>query len=136
VFCVLAVGKTKNVVMKRLIDDYLQRIGHFKKCEYQEVLGSSLLRLIEDEPFIVVLDVKGREVSSEEFAMFLKEYEGEKRIAFVIGDENGFDRAVKERARVKLSLSKMTFPHELVRVVFLEQLYRACTILKGLPYHK
>jgi len=98
--------------------------------------GELLLKKITPTDFIILLDEKGKEYSSVEFANFIsKKSVHESSLTFVIGGAYGFSNEVYERANAKLSLSKMTFSHQLIRLIFAEQLYRAFTIIKGEPYH-
>ena len=102
-----------------------------------ELEGEAILAQVETSDFVTLLDERGEELTSKEFAKFLsqKMVGGVKRLVFVIGGPYGFGEAVYERADMKVSLSRMTFSHQLVRVLFAEQLYRGMTILKGEPYH-
>lgn len=99
--------------------------------------GENLLSKIKDDDFLILLDEKGKEFSSLEFAEFVenKTYTGVRHVVFVVGGAYGFSETVQKRANFKMSLSKMTFSHQPVRILFVEQLYRAFTIIKGEPYH-
>lgn len=99
--------------------------------------GEVLLKRLQETDYVVLLDDKGKSYKSTEFAQFIekKMHSVPKRLVFVIGGAYGFSEAVYARANEKLSLSKMTFTHQMVRLVFVEQLYRAFTILKNEPYH-
>jgi 23S rRNA (pseudouridine1915-N3)-methyltransferase len=103
----------------------------------KELEGEKILASTERNDFVVLLDERGRELTSREFATFIdkKAVTLPRNLVFVIGGPYGFSKSVYDRADSKLSLSKMTFPHELVRLFFVEQLYRACTINRGEPYH-
>jgi len=104
--------------------------------EVQEKEGKLLLKRLKPGDFLILLDERGREFHSISFAEYLNSLEGRvNQLLFVIGGPYGFSLEVYERANAKISLSKMTFSHQLVRVIFMEQLYRAYTILKGEPYH-
>ena len=142
------VGKTRDKNWKALQDEYLKRVSHFAACEIKEAKdaagigaveteGNRILELLNPRSFAVLLDVKGPKVSSQGLAERLKEWEnrGFKQISCVIGGAEGVSSAVAERADDRLSLSFLTFTHEMARVVLLEQLYRAYTILRGFPYH-
>ena len=96
-----------------------------------------ILSRLQPSDYVVLLDERGREYSSMEFAGFMEKQmvAGRRRVVFVVGGPYGFSEAVYRRADSKLSLSKMTFNHEMVRLFFTEQLYRAMTILRGEPYH-
>jgi len=112
--------KTRNLTMK----------------EVQNQEGALLLKRIRPTDHLVILDERGQEYNSISFAEYLNSLEGRvNHLVFVIGGPYGFSEEVYERADGKLSLSRLTFSHQLVRVIFLEQLYRAYTILKGEPYH-
>jgi 23S rRNA (pseudouridine1915-N3)-methyltransferase len=143
------VGRTKNEHYRALQDDYLQRLSHFVKCETSEIRdarpgedketeGERILEKLNQTPFVCLLDVKGRTVSSHELAAEVGRWQnaGHKEIAFVIGGADGVSQAVADRANIVLSLSFLTFTHEMARVVMLEQLYRAHTIIRGYPYQK
>ena len=143
------VGKTKNRSYLALQDDYLQRLSHFVKCELvevkdslphetKEIEGERILGKLNQSPFVLLLDVKGRTLSSGELAKEVENWQnrGIKEVSFVIGGANGVSSAVVEKADNSLSLSILTFTHEMARVVLLEQLYRAFTIIRGFPYQK
>lgn len=105
--------------------------GKIKKLEAQ-----LLEKVIAPQDFLILLDENGKEHTSEQFAHFLqKQFNHHPALVFVIGGAYGFDASVYERANAKLSLSKMTYSHQLIRLIFAEQLYRAFTIMKGEPYH-
>jgi 23S rRNA (pseudouridine1915-N3)-methyltransferase len=103
----------------------------------KELEGERILAATERNDFVMLLDERGKELTSREFADFIakKAVMLPRNLVFVIGGPYGFSPAVYERADSKLSLSKMTFPHELIRLFFVEQVYRACTINRGEPYH-
>lgn len=104
--------------------------------EVQEKEGAILLKRIKPSDYVILLDERGLEFHSIGFAEYLNSLEGKvNQLLFVIGGPYGFSSKVYERADAKLALSKLTFSHQLVRVLFMEQLYRAYTILKGEPYH-
>lgn len=147
------IGKTKDRHVAALIDDYLGRIKRFAPCEVSELKeqaggadekrvvaaeSAKLLTAIERDDFVILLDEDGRELSSTEVADFIgqRQQNGTKRLAFIIGGFAGVSDEVKERAHLQLALSRMTLTHELTRVVLTEQIYRAYTLLAGLPYHK
>src|SRR4051812_45165307 len=142
-------GKTKDKYWKTLQDDYLDRLSKFVKTEIVELKdaagpdqitkeGERILENLNQNSFVVLLDVKGRSCSSPELAEELERWQnrGLKEISFLIGGANGVSSAVAMRADISLSLSFLTFTHEMARVVLLEQLYRAYTIIKGFPYQK
>ena len=104
--------------------------------EVQEKEGEMIIKRIKTDDYVILLDERGEEYNSINFAEYLNDLERKvNQVLFVIGGPYGFSQQVYERSHTMLSLSKMTFSHQLVRVVFLEQLYRAFTILKGEPYH-
>jgi 23S rRNA (pseudouridine1915-N3)-methyltransferase len=136
------IGKTKDPAIQRLSDDYLQRISHYVDAHGVALRDeTALLRLCERDArprhTLVLLDSKGKTFSSEEFAQFVGEYQDRnpQPLLFAIGPADGFSNDARRAASFTLSLGKMTVAHELARVVLLEQLYRAFTILKRHPYH-
>jgi 23S rRNA (pseudouridine1915-N3)-methyltransferase len=142
------VGKTRDRNWKALQDEYLKRLSRFVPCEVKEAKdpegpnrieteGNRLLQLLNPKCFAVLLDPAGKSITSPELAEQVKSWENRslKEIAFIIGGAEGVSGAVAERADDRLSLSFLTFTHEMARVILLEQLYRAFTILKGFPYH-
>lgn len=149
----LLVGKTTNKHFTACIDDYVSRIGHYMPFELQiipelknaknlsqsqqkEREGDLILRQIQESDHVVLLDEHGREYRSIQFADWLqKRSQTARRLVFVVGGPYGFAEAVYKRANERISLSQMTFSHQMVRLVFTEQIYRACTIIKGEPYH-
>ena len=132
---VLVIGKTKEKYFQQGIDEFLKRLRRFARVEYAELSEKAIISSLKDG-FVVALDVRGKELSSEELAVFVKKKEIEGRLVFCVGDEGGLPEEVMRQASLRLSMSRMTFPHELARLMFLEQLYRAFSINKGLPYHK
>ena len=143
------VGKTRDANWRALQDEYLKRLLHFVKCEIVEVKdaqgpnsvdieGNDLLTKLNPSSFVILLDPKGRQFSSHELAAELESWHNtaKKEIVFVIGGAKGASPRVAERADFKLSLSFLTFTHETARVILIEQLYRAFTIIKGFPYQK
>ena len=141
------IGKTKDKNWKALQDEYLRRLSHFVKCEVTElkdtgdgaeIEGERILAALNQKTFAVLLDVKGESISSPELAEKIERWQnmGLKEVSFVIGGADGVSRRVAETADVSLSLSFLTFTHEMARAVMLEQLYRAYTIIKGFPYQK
>ena len=156
----ILVGKTTDKHFQAGISDYVERIGHYmpfellvipelKKTmvrsnrpksltEEQQKTGEGelILKQIQASDTVVLLDEHGREYRSIEFAKWLEQKRNTaRRLVFVIGGPYGFSPAVYARANEQLSLSKMTFSHQMIRLVFTEQIYRACTIIKGEPYH-
>jgi 23S rRNA (pseudouridine1915-N3)-methyltransferase len=139
------VGKTKDKNWQALQAEYLQRLSHFVKFEITELRDDTkeleskrILEKLNQSNFVCLLDVKGRSVSSFELAEKIENWQnqGLKEIAFVIGGAEGVSSEVVEKANFSLSLSFLTFTHETARVILIEQLYRAYTIIKGFPYQK
>ena len=150
----IVVGKTDMKEVETLVSMYTKRLNHYIKfaittladvrntknlsaAEQKRLEGEAILRLVTDSDHLMLLDEHGLELRSIEFADLLQKRmsAGTKRLVFVIGGPYGFSDAVYKRANSKLSLSKMTFSHQIVRAIFTEQLYRAFTILKNEPYH-
>jgi 23S rRNA (pseudouridine1915-N3)-methyltransferase len=137
------IGKTKAAAIQGLTDEYLKRLKHYAEVEGIGLKDeSSLLKMCEAgaRPVryaLVLLDSRGKQLSSEEFAKWLGEYQDRSSspLLFAIGAADGFSEETRWAATLVLSLGKMTLAHELARVVLLEQIYRAFTILKGHPYH-
>lgn len=138
------VGKTKEPAIQSLTDEYLKRIGRYVPIEGVSLKDEAALKGLGGRGgrpytnhYIVVLDSRGKQMSSEELARFLGDYQDRNPLplVFAIGPANGFSDEMRESASLLLSLGKMTLAHELARVVLLEQIYRAFTILKGHPYH-
>jgi 23S rRNA (pseudouridine1915-N3)-methyltransferase len=144
-FRFLWVGKTRDKNWRALQDEYFARLSHFVRCEIteikdagKEIEGKLILDKLNQSTFVCLLDVKGRSLSSHELAANLENWQnrGLKEVTFIIGGAEGVASEVVERADNSLSLSFLTFTHEMARVVMLEQLYRAFTIIKGFPYQK
>ena len=150
----LSIGKTEDAYIKEGINKYLKRLKHYTKLELAELPelkntkaltqeqqkgkeAELYLKKIIPTDFIILLDEKGDELTSGQFAIYLekKTIASTASIIFVIGGPYGFDTSIYQRANDKLSLSRMTFSHQMVRLFFVEQLYRAYTIIKGKPYH-
>jgi len=141
------IGKTKDKNWKALQDEYLRRLSHFVKCEVTElkdsqdgaeIEGERILATLNPKTFAVLLDVSGEAISSRDLAGKIEKWQnlGLKEVSFIIGGADGVSRRVAEIADISLSLSFLTFTHEMARAVMLEQLYRAFTIIKGFPYQK
>lgn len=149
----ILVGKTTDRHFQAGIADYTERIGHYmpfklvtipelkntkslSEDQQKTAEGEQILKLIQPSDTVVLLDEHGRELRSIEFARWLEQKRNTaRRLIFIIGGPYGFSPAVYARANEQLSLSKMTFSHQMIRLVFTEQVYRACTIIKGEPYH-
>lgn len=149
--CVVAVGDIKERFYREAIAEYVKRLGKWAKAEIREVPEASRLEdpakkrekeaeaiLGSVKGFVILLDVKGKRITSEGLAELFSKHalSGESELTFVIGGSNGVAPSVKERANEILSFGDITLPHQLFRVVLLEQLYRAETILNGAAYHK
>ncbi len=134
-------GKTRRPEMRAVLDDYVKRIGHQSPIEVTEVrdAAAALKKMDADRAAtVVLLDAAGKNFTSEAFAKWLAEHRdrGTREIIFLCGDADGFPESLRQRAQQKLSLSAMTFSHELARIMLAEQLYRAFAILSGSPYPK
>lgn len=150
----ILVGKTTDKTFQSIIDDYSERVKHYTPFEVtvipelkntkslsqeqqKQMEGEQILRQLQESDHVVLLDEHGQELRSIEFATWIskKQQAVSRRLVFVIGGPYGFSPTIYQRANEKLSLSKMTFSHQMVRMIFIEQLYRAFTILKGEQYH-
>jgi 23S rRNA (pseudouridine1915-N3)-methyltransferase len=150
----LLVGKTDNAQLQSLVAEYQNRLSHFvnykvgvipdlKKTKNMDIAlqkekeGELILKKISTSDFLVLLDDKGTEFTSLKFSNWIQKRmnSGLKQLVFVVGGPYGFSEAVYKRANQKVSLSKMTFSHQMIRLFFTEQLYRAFSILNNLPYH-
>jgi len=150
----LTVGKTEDAWIKDGTDKYLKRLKHYIKFELTELTelkntkalrqdqqkakeAELIFKNLATTDHVVLLDENGAELSSQKFADMLnkKMLASVQNLVFIIGGPYGFDESIYQRANEKLSLSQMTFSHQMVRVFFAEQVYRALTILKGEPYH-
>lgn len=148
------VGKISNGYLKQGIDDYTNRLSHYipfnieyiadAKCtknlteaQQKKAESKNILATIDKSDYVVLLDEHGKEYSSMDFSRYISKKMSavSRRLVFVVGGPYGFDDDVYARANEKISLSKMTFSHEMIRLIFAEQLYRAMTILNGEPYH-
>lgn len=135
----LMLGKTRRPEVRAILDDYIKRIGHHSPIEITELRDAAavLKKLDADRPTtVILLDTNGKTLTSEAFATWLGELRDRstRELVFLCGDADGFPDALRQRAHHKLSLSNMTFSHELARVMLAEQLYRAFAILSGSPY--
>lgn len=154
----ITVGKIKEKYLRDAISEYGKRLSRYCKLEIVEVAdektpdqaseamdenirakeGERILKYIRDDMYVITLEIGGKMLSSEEFARKIETLgvQGKSSIAFVIGGSIGLGKEVMKRSDYALSFSKMTFPHQLMRVILLEQVYRAYRIINGEPYHK
>jgi len=155
---VVSVGKVKEKYLRDGIEEYRKRLTRYCNIELIEVPdekapenlspreeeqvkkkeGQAILKHIKENAYIIALAINGKQLSSEELADFISEraMNGDSNLVFVIGGSLGLSKDVLNRADYKLSFSKMTFPHQLMRMILLEQVYRGYRIIKGEPYHK
>ncbi|WP_339198150.1 23S rRNA (pseudouridine(1915)-N(3))-methyltransferase RlmH [Aeribacillus sp. FSL k6-2211] len=155
---IIAIGKLKEKYLKQGIDEYLKRLSSYAKVDIIELPdekapeqispqemeliknkeGERILAKIPSDAYVIALAIEGKMKSSEEFAHSIDKLAtyGKSKIAFLIGGSLGLSKEVMKRADEALSFSKMTFPHQLMRLILLEQIYRAFRIMRGEPYHK
>lgn len=155
---IITVGKLKEKYLKQGINEYLKRLTPFAKVEIVEVPdekapeqlseaemeqvkgreGERILSKLSTDTYVITLEINGKILSSEQLAKQLDQLAtyGKSKIAFIIGGSLGLSREVEKRSDLALSFSKMTFPHQLMRLILLEQVYRAFKINRGEPYHK
>ena len=150
----LTVGKTEDTYLKEGIEKYVKRLKHYCKLELVDLNelkntkaltpdqqkskeAEMILKKVSATDYVVLLDENGTEFTSQQFAAYLdkRSISSSANIVFVVGGPYGFDQSVYQRANDKLSFSRMTFSHQMIRLFFTEQLYRALTIIKGEPYH-
>lgn len=150
----LAIGKTDNKELITLINVYKSRLNHYIKFQFEIIPdikkskhlseneqkqkeGTLILKSLSNTDVLILLDENGKEFSSVDFSKYLQKHmnSGVKQVVFVIGGPYGFSDEVYQKANGKISLSKMTFSHQMVRLFFIEQLYRGFTILRNEPYH-
>lgn len=148
------IGKTSIGYLKQGIDEYIKRLKHYVPFEIKYIddikntknisedqqkrtEGAKILSLLDKSDFVVLLDEHGKEYTSMQYSSYIQKrmLSGVKKVVFVIGGPYGFSQEVYDRANDKISFSKMTFNHEMIRLIFTEQLYRAYTIIKHEPYH-
>ena len=155
---IISVGKLKEKYLKDAIAEYSKRLTRYCKLDIIELQdektpdnasekeeelikekeGRAILSKIKENAFVVAMDLKGKQLTSEEFATFIENQGivGNSNIVFIIGGSLGISQEVIKRANEKICFSKMTFPHQLFRVMLLEQIYRGFRIIKNEPYHK
>lgn len=149
----ILIGKTNDKHFAAGINEYVQRINHYMPFEtvtipelkntksitenqQKQAEGELIAKYLQPTDCVVLMDEHGKEYRSMEFARWLTQKQNTvRRLVFIIGGSYGFSQQVYDRADDMVSLSKMTFSHQMVRLIFTEQLYRACTIIKGEPYH-
>jgi 23S rRNA (pseudouridine1915-N3)-methyltransferase len=139
------IGRTRSTPIQSLTAEYVKRLSHYAACDAQELMSeAALLKLVEKstarartQPTLVLLDSRGRQLTSEEIANFLEYHQshGTQELLFAVGPADGWSDEMRAQANNIISFGKVTLPHELARVVLLEQLYRGFTILKSHPYH-
>ncbi len=144
---IIAIGKEKDFSGYELVQEYTERISHYYPCEWKYITGvdqvtdnNKLLETIEKNgsgSYVIALDEIGKEYSSKDFSGKIESCLNQsiRTIIFIIGGSYGLNEVVRKNAHIVWSLSKLTFPHQLVRLVLVEQLYRACTIIRGEKYH-
>ena len=155
---IITVGKIKEKFMRAAIDEYTKRLSRYCKLEIIEVAdektpdnasekeeeaikekeGVKVRSYIKDTDYVIALDLSGKDMTSEQFSKKIESLglEGKSNIVFLIGGSLGISSETLKRADMKISFSKMTFPHQLFRIMLLEQIYRGFRIMKGEPYHK
>jgi len=150
----ITIGKTDNKQLTSLIDDYIKRLGYYIKfsldiipdiknsknlseVQQKQKEGELILKKISTTDTLILLDENGKQFDSVDFSSYLQKHmnSGIKQLVFVIGGPYGFSKDVHKKSNGKLSLSKMTFSHQMIRLFFIEQLYRGFTILRNEPYH-
>lgn len=148
------IGKTSIGYLKQGIDEYIKRLKHYVPFEIKYIddikntknisedqqkrtESAKILSLLDKSDFVVLLDEHGKEYTSMQYSSYIQKrmLSGAKKVVFVIGGPYGFSQEVYDRANDKISFSKMTFNHEMIRLIFMEQLYRAYTIINHEPYH-
>ena len=141
---IICVGKIKEKFYQDAINEYLKRLQKYHKIIIEEVIDSDIkheseliLKKIKELDYIVTLEIEGKSINSIEFAEFIdKSFLKTSTITFIIGGSNGLSNEIKQRANHHLSFSKLTFPHQLFRVILLEQIYRSFKIINNETYHK
>ena len=148
----IVVGKTKSSELVGLINEYIKRINFYKKFkiivvnslkskknsekEIKKIEGENVLKSVKKNELIFLLDENGKSFNSRKFANFLSnKFKTNKSIVFVVGGAHGFSNEIKQKSNEIISLSEMTFSHQIIRLFFTEQVYRALTILNNHPYH-
>lgn len=141
---IICVGKIKEAFYREAINEYVKRMGKYHKIIIEEVMDSNIkqekeliLKKIDKKDYIITMEIEGKELNSIELSNFIdKTLINYPVITFIIGGSNGLDKEVKQLANYKLSFSKLTFPHQLFRIILLEQIYRSFKIIHNESYHK
>lgn len=148
---IICVGKVKESFYREAVQEYLKRLSKYTRIEIHEVADDGSLEpqtqihreservfsLLQPKDYVILMDIKGKELSSTEFAKTLDQtFLAYSNITFVIGGSYGLDDTIKNRANIKISFSKLTFPHQLFRIILLEQIYRSYKIINHETYHK
>lgn len=141
---IICVGKIKEAFYRDAVSEYMKRLSKYHKVEIIEVMDSNIknekeliLKKVDKKDYIITMEIEGRENTSIEFANLIdKTLINNSNITFIIGGSDGLDDEIKKLSNYKLSFSKMTFPHQLFRVILLEQIYRAFKIINNESYHK
>ena len=145
---IICVGKLKEKYWTEAANEYIKRLGKYCTLQIDEIKesnnddkdeeGVNILKKIKKEDYVIALEIKGRQADSEELADKIKNLSisGKSKIAFIIGGSEGLSGEIIKRADCSLSFSKMTFPHQMMRVILLEQIYRGFKIIKNEKYHK
>ncbi|MBO5138757.1 MAG: 23S rRNA (pseudouridine(1915)-N(3))-methyltransferase RlmH [Bacilli bacterium] len=147
---IICIGKIKEEYLKAAITEYLKRLSKYTKIEIielpdentkeieqcKELEGEKILKQLKERDYVITLEIEGNSLSSTEFAYKIEQAESKGNIVFIIGGSYGLSNKIKNRSNQKISFSKMTFPHQLFRVLLLEQIYRSYKIRNNESYHK
>ena len=136
---IVTTGGFKDPVLKESFDEYKTRLSRFTRLEVLELKAKAkkgILSHLKEGDFVVALDEKGKHLSSHELSDLIRENYLSKNLVFAVGGPSGLDKDVLERADIQVSISKMTFTSQMARLLLIEQIYRAFTIIKGVEYHK
>ncbi len=147
----VSIGKQQDASTKEAVQDFTQRISRYFPCEWKllppakstdpvqikKTEAQQVLQVLQAEDYLVLLDERGKNISSPELAQLIQDRanESRKQLVFLIGGAYGVDTALQQRANFTWSLSRLVFPHQLVRLILAEQVYRACSILRNEKYH-
>ena len=141
---IICVGKIKEKFLRDAIEEYMKRLSKYHKINIIEIMDSNkkteateILKKIDNKDYIITMEIEGKELSSTELSNLIdKTFITNPNITFIIGGSDGLDDEIKKLSNYKLSFSKLTFPHQLFRVILLEQIYRSFKILNNETYHK